>query len=73
MDPITGEEVMQACRNAKASVAGLDNWEPAEMGMLNLTAYQWIADLLNCVERGCSWPDGTEHARAAYLAKTLNR
>ena len=73
VDPITADEVAQACKNAKASVAGLDNWEPAEFAMLNEDAYAWIAALLNSIEDGFGWPDGTEHARAAYLSKDCSK
>ena len=66
---ITGDEVKKACQQAKASVAGLDNWETAELGLICDIGYQWIADLLNMVEDGCPWPDGMDRARAAFLSK----
>ena len=70
---ITGEQVEAAAKKARASAAGLDNWEPAELAMLNSQAYQWIADMLNLIEAGRPWPEGTEQVRAAYLAKDPGR
>lgn len=73
VEPITAAEVASSCKEAKASVAGLDNWEPAELALLCDSGYEWIAALLNRIEDGYGWPDGAEHARAAYLAKNLNQ
>ena len=66
---ITGEDVKRSCQSAKASVAGLDNWEPAEFALLSLSTCDWLAELLNLIEAGSPWPEGLQHSKAAYLAK----
>ena len=64
---------MEVCTSSKKTAAGLDNWEPAELGMLSLTTFDWLAKLLNMVEDGRPWPDGLQHSKAAYLSKDQNR
>ena len=66
---ITGEERMAECLGCAHSAAGIDGWEPAEMAMLSLERYQHIAGLLNMVELGCPWPEGSQRARAAFMEK----
>ena len=73
VDKITGHDVEIACKEARPSAAGLDNWEPAELGLLCTEAYHWIAVMFNKIEEGYPWPEGSEHVRAAYLAKDANR
>ena len=73
LEPITGKGLMWTCTHTKMTTAGLDNWEPAELGMLSLSLFDWLAELLNLVKDGCPWPDGLEHAKAAYLAKNPDK
>ena len=73
LKPITGRDFMRTCTQAKKTTAGLDNWEPAEFALLSLGAFVWMATLLNLVEDGKPWPDGLQHAKAAYLAKDANK
>ena len=73
VEPITGRELMKTCTHAKMTTAGLDNWEPAELGMLSLKTFDWLAEMLNLVEQGSPWPDGMEHAKAAYLSKSTDK
>ena len=68
---ITGQQVQEACVHTKKSAAGMDKWEPAELGLLSPILFNWIAVMLNCIEQGAPWPDGTNHARAAYLSNCL--
>ena len=39
------------------------------MSMLSDAAYQSMADLLNMVEAGAPWPQGTINGRVAFLEK----
>ena len=55
----------------KRTSPGLDNLEPAEFALLSEATFDWIATLLNLIEAGSPWPDGVQHAKAAYLAKDL--
>ena len=71
--PITGEELMATCTKAKVTVAGLDNWEPAELAMLSLKSFTLLATMFNLIEACRPWPDGMQHAKAAYLSKGPNR
>ena len=54
----------QACTTCSKSAAGPDGFEPAEMALLPLTAYQWMAKLLNKVEEGTDRPRGMQEGRA---------
>ena len=66
---ITAEDVEFECKNCAHSAAGTDGFEPGEMAMLSRSAYQIIADLLNLVEEGESWPDGMNEERAVFMEK----
>ena len=66
VDPVELEEI---CVAGKKSAHGLDNWHTDEFAMLSSEAYVLLAELMDTIEEGAPWPDGTEYARAAFLSK----
>ena len=73
MEPIDGKEFMRTCTHRSKTAAGLDDWEPGELALLSLATFEWIAVLLNMIEAGMPWPEGMQHARAAYLVENPSR
>ena len=72
MTDLTAEDLRTTARTTKETAAGLDRWTPAEMRMLSLKAYGYLADILNDIEKGASWPEQLTSARAAFLSKDPN-
>ena len=66
---ITGEEFYDECVGTKHSQGGPDGWMPADLSIISLDAACYIADMLNSIERGASWPEALQQGRAAFLAK----
>ena len=66
---IEGPELLDEIRHAKPTIGGLDGWTPHELGIISAKAAQLLADLLNAIEKGASWPLPLLQARAAFLAK----
>ena len=66
---IDGDDVWYAFIHAKASAAGLDSWEPAEIKLFSKSACHYVARLYNMIERGCAWPVSSTVAKAAFLPK----
>ena len=64
---IDGDDVWYAFTHAKASAAGLDSWEPAEIKLFSRSACHYVARLYNMIERGCAWPVSATVAKAAFL------
>ena len=60
-------------RNAKHSAAGLDAFSPEDFSLLSDTACEWLADLLNNIEKGAPWPDDLLVGKAAFLSKDNTR
>ena len=67
---------MHECTHARASVGGLDQWNPDEMTLLSPLAFDLLADLLNRIEEEGKWPTPCTRGRASFLSKdsedTLN-
>lgn len=61
--------LMDMCLNGPMTSGGMDGWAPRDRSLLPIKAFELLASLLNIIERGAPWPDGTTHGRAAYLAK----
>ena len=57
------------CTHAKCSAGGLDGWGTQELKLTSPMAAYFIAEMLNTIENGASWPKATLHAKAAFLAK----
>ena len=68
--PISAERLREACIAAAPIVEGLDSWQPRVFSYLANVAYQGLADLLNAIENGLSWPKDLLEARAAFLSKS---
>lgn len=69
MTDLTAEDLRTTARTTKETAAALDRWTPAEMRMLSLKAYGYLADMLNYIEHGASWPEQLTSARAVLLSK----
>ena len=50
IDDIKAADVRTACTTGKKSMGGLDQWTPADFGLLPDKAYEWLATLLNAIE-----------------------
>ena len=66
---IEGHELLDEILHAKHTSGGLDGWTPHELAIIPAKAAQLLADLLNAIENGASWPLPLRQARAAFLAK----
>ena len=66
---VTTQAVYDVFKHGKKSAAGLDSWEPEELSLMSWEACAWTAALYRMIENGASWPQGTQHARAAFLEK----
>ena len=69
VDRLTGDDLMDTCRNAAASSQGLDHWSPSEFRLLALVAFNHLATLLNLIEEGAPRPSKLLHANGAFLCK----
>ena len=67
---ITGEDLFAECTKGPYTAAGLDGWAPEDLSMLPLCAFNWLAQLLNRIEAGASWPSDLLHGKASFLSKT---
>lgn len=66
---MTADELEASCTAASNSAPGMDIWAPADFALLSKLAYQHLATLINLIENGAPWPNGTLHARASFLTK----
>ena len=57
------------CLATTNSAPDLDQWAPADFALFSDLAYQRLTELLNLIEAGSPWPDGTRHAQASFLPK----
>ena len=69
LDRIIWQDLKLVCIHAKLSAAGLDGWSPADFTLLSDLAFYWLAELLNTIEEGASWPKACLHARVAFFSK----
>ena len=69
VEPITGWNLWQVCKNTRKTAAGLDVWAPADFALLSLGACDRLAEMLNVIEEGAAWPAEMCVAKAAFLAK----
>ena len=67
--PVDPDLFMKSCQEASNSAPGMDGWEPRDFKLLNITAFYWLASLLNCIEAGAPWPQDLANGRLAFLAK----
>ena len=70
---LTANDLHEAISWAKETAAGPDQWCPGDLKLMTLRACGWLAALLNLVENGAGWPDQMMTARAAFLAKDLEK
>ena len=68
-DEIDSEAFRASCLKASNSAGGLDGWHPVDFKLLSPLAFKFVVDLLNSIETGAPWPQGTLHGRLAFLAK----
>ena len=69
MEEIAKELVFAAFTKGGKSSAGMDGWEPEEFALMSMEACSWTARLYRKIEAGAAWPQGTTHAKAAFLEK----
>ena len=69
IDDITGEQLQQACMDAKLSAAGLDHFSPSDFTQFSPLTFEWLAHLLNQIETGAPWRPDLLHAKPAFLSK----
>ena len=69
LPPITGRQLSQAATHSSAFVGGLDSLHPKEMLFVSSTLWEWVAIILNMVEKGAPWPTPALLAKAAFLRK----
>eukprot|EP00969_Alexandrium_andersonii_P187095 8267599-Alexandrium_andersonii.AAC.1 len=67
--PITASDVEECFAEAGPSAGGPDHWRPAELRLISRQACQALADMLNSIESGASWPDALRVARVAIVEK----
>ena len=67
--PLTGTHLQEECTQGSYSAGGMDGWSPEDFSLLSLMAFEWLAELLNAIEGGMSWPSDLQHGRASFLAK----
>ena len=69
LQDIETEQLHAAFRAMGNTAAGMDAWAPAELRDIPRQATQWMAAMLNRVEKGMKWPSDITKARVAYIAK----
>lgn len=69
IEDLTAEDLQRTARVTNETAAVLDQWASADLKMLPLKAYGYLADLLNDVEKGAPCPEQLRNARAAFLSK----
>ncbi len=66
MGQVVGSELAATAGAANKSAGGLDNWLPAEIGLLSDAYFDVLADTFNLVEAGAPWPSGMHHSKAMF-------
>ena len=56
MEPLTGEDLQEAAKEAAETAAGGDQWGPGDINKFSRLAFERIAEMLNAVENGAQWP-----------------
>ena len=69
LPPISGSQMSHAATHSSAFVGGLDSLHPKEMPFVSSTLWEWMAILLNMIERGAPWPTPATFAKSASLWK----
>ena len=69
VDDFTAEDMARSCQTCQHTAAAMDGLEPAEINLISMQTYAWIAVLLMLIESGSPWPKGPAKARAAFLEK----
>ena len=73
---LKGEDLFNTIATAGHTSQGMDHWAYADLTLLPLSAFHYLALLLNLVEQGKPWPDQLLYSRAHLLSKnpedTLN-
>ena len=67
--PFTAAMIMADCRAAPSTSAGWDQWAAEDWRSLEGHAAQRLADLLNGIEAGLSWPEPITWGKAHLLSK----
>ena len=63
MTDLTAEDLRTTARKSRETAAGLDRWTPAEMRMLSLKAYGYLADMLNDIGKRVPRGRSSSHQR----------
>ena len=71
-EDIDADAFHASCIKASNSAGGLDGWEPIDFKLLSPFSFKFVVSLLNSIENGAPWPQGTLHGRLAFLAKDPN-
>ena len=75
-EKLTGADLHKAAADAKESGAGGDQWGPVDLKKWSPLAFDILAEMLNAIEEGATWPKQMQNARAAFMSKdeedTLN-
>ena len=69
VEPICPQK-LKACLMANSgSAGGLDGWAAADFTLFSDLAVERLAQFLNCIEEGASWPRAMVETRAVFLSK----
>ena len=66
---IDPQSVMQTILSKNETAGGMDGWTLKDLKVISTKGITWLASMFDHIEDGMPWPDGTHHARAAYMAK----
>ena len=69
MGDMTAEDVQEEIKTLKETVGGMDQWTPADLKLLPITACEMLAQMFNAIEKGASWPKAELVATTASMAK----
>ena len=68
-EDIDTQALYASCVKSSNSAGGLDGWEPSDFKLLSVFSFDFVVSMLNAIEKGAPWPQGTLHGRLAFLAK----
>jgi hypothetical protein len=73
IDDIDYLDFYHYCLGGQDSAGGLDMWTPADMKVLSPECYRLLTYMLNGIEKGKAWPSSLTTAKAAFLAKDVDK
>eukprot|EP00973_Karenia_brevis_P095334 12426843-Karenia_brevis.AAC.1 len=68
---LTGRDLQQVAIDSASSASGLDLWTYDDLRLMPIIVFDFLVEILKCVEDGAPWPQQLLHQKAHLLSKDL--